>query len=497
MAISLEQIVKVNPSVIATGANALAMNTVLLDNSAQTPIGSLLALTSQDDAAEFYGTGHPVYNLAGIYFRGFDNKTKSPNTLFVTGYANSEAAGWLRGASLAGMTLNELKAITGSLSVDIDGVTFSTSQNLDLSSVTGFSDAAGTIRTALKINDEATITWDAVKSAFIITSATTGATSTVSRCSGTAADALGLSAGYLSIGAAADTPSSAMERVESLSTNWSCVATTFNPDTNASDNANKELFAKWFNAQNNKYLYVAWDSSENAKVLNNPSAFGSVIDEKEYSGTFVVYNNAEIALFICGMIASIDWNAANGRIAVAFKSQSGLAPTVEDNATATAMLSNNTSYYGRYSGQGENTYNILYDGAMGGKWLWLDTYVNQIFLNAQLRTNIFAGLTTMNSVPYNDEGKTYIRAWCNGAIQQALINGTIRTGINLSDTQKEQIRAAAGLDITSEIETSGYYLQIADATPQVRQERGTPPVKLWYTDGGSIQKIEMASICLI
>ena len=33
MAISLEQIVKVNPSVIATGANALAMNTVLLELS--------------------------------------------------------------------------------------------------------------------------------------------------------------------------------------------------------------------------------------------------------------------------------------------------------------------------------------------------------------------------------------------------------------------------------------------------------------------------------
>ena len=161
--------------------------------------------------------------------------------------------------------------------------------------------------------------------------------------------------------------------------------TTFNPDSPATENTQKELFAKWMNNSNYRYLYVAWDNTTAALTKNNPQSFGSLMADKDYSGVFVVYNNANVAAFVAGMIASIDWDRPNGRITGAFKSQEGLAVTTASTTDADAILSNNTSYYGKYKGAGENEYNILYDGAISGGWMWLDTYVNQIFLNNQLQ----------------------------------------------------------------------------------------------------------------
>lgn len=39
----------------------------------------------------------------------------------------------------------------------------------------------------------------------------------------------------------------------------------------------------------------------------------------------------------------------------------------------------------------------------------------------------------------------------------------------------------------------GWYLQILPAGAQVRSNRGSPPCKFWWVDGGSIQKIDISS----
>jgi hypothetical protein len=72
--------------------------------------------------------------------------------------------------------------------------------------------------------------------------------------------------------------------------------------------------------------------------------------------------------------------------------------------------------------------------------------------------------------------------------------GSIRTGISLSASQAAQVNQAAGLDVATIIEQQGYYLQILDPSAQVRGNRGTPIINFWYTDGGAVQKITVASI---
>lgn len=490
--IPVSQIVTVNPSVVVAGGNPLSLNAIFIDQSLIIPVTSLLSFASADEVSAYFGSGSSQALLATNYFLGFDTSTKKPGTLFFAGYALAARSAFLRGQSLAGVTLAQLQAISGTLNVTVDGVV-KTAAALNLSAASSFTNAATLIATALSLSP-ATCTWDAVASRFVITSSTTGATSTMTQATGTTAAALGLSAGILSQGVIIDTPASAMDRIKTQEQNWASFMTTYEPTL-----ADKTAYAVWVNGQNNRYAYVAWDSDAGYATPSNAAVFGTIVDTLNYEGVCVVYNSAPIAAFTCGYIGSVDFQATNGRATAAFKSQTGLATSVNTLALATAVLSNNASYYGLYQAPGAgNIYSILYDGGMdGSKFRWLDTYINQIYLNAQLQLSIFVGLQAVNAAPYNSQGETFIRSWCGDPITEALNNGTIRIGVPLSQSQSSAIAAQVGFDITTQLETQGYYLQILPATAQVRQARQSPPVKLFYVDGGAIQQITLASIAVL
>lgn len=491
--IPISQLSTVNPAVVGAGGNPLSLNSVFVDQSLLVPITSLLSFPSADDVGNYFGSFSTQKALADNYFLGFDNSTKKPGTLFFAGYAVAARAAWLRGQSLAGVTLAQIQAITGTLSVTVDGVV-KTAASLNLSAASSFTNAAALITTALSLTAGAAVTWDATSSNFVITSGTTGATSTMTQATGTTAAALGLSAGILSQGVVIDTPSVAMDRIKAQEQNWATWMTTFEPIL-----ADKQLFAAWNNAQNSRYVYAAWDSDAGYATPNNAAVFGTIVNTLNYEGVVVLYNNASIAAFFCGYAGSIDFQAVNGRATPAFKSQSGLATSVNTLTLAISVLSNNASYYGLYQAPGAgNVYSILYDGRMNGsKFQWADTFLNQVYLNSQLGLAMFVGLTQVNSAPYNSQGETYIRSWCADPITEALNNGTIRIGVPLSASQKATIAGQAGLDISTQLETQGYYLQILPATAQVRAARQSPPVKLWYTDGGAIHQITLASIAVL
>lgn len=490
--IPVSQLATINPGVVSAGGNPLSLNTVMLAQSLLFPTSSLLAFSSADDVADYCGSGSPEAALANNYFLGFSNSTKKPGTLYFAGYANVARAAFVRGQSLAGTTLVQLQAISGTLSIAIDGVP--NSGTVNLASASSFSNAATLINTALTLTGGDAVTWDSTYSQFVVTSGLTGDAATIAFATGTAAASLGLSSGVISQGADADTPASAMERIKEQGQNWAAFMTIFEPDL-----AGKTRFAEWSSDQNKRYVYVAWDNDAGYLTANNASVFGTIVDTNNYDGTVVVYDSVEIATFVCGYIGSVDFQATNGRATPAYKMQSGLEASVDTLSAATAVLSNNASYYGLYQAPGQgNIYSILYDGRMNGSpFRWLDTYINQIYLNAQLQLAIFVGLTQNNATPYNSQGETLIRSWCQDPINEALNNGSVRTGVPLSSAQKAQIASQAGLDISAQLEGQGYYLQILPASAQVRQARQSPPVNLWYMDGGAVQQITLASIAVI
>jgi hypothetical protein len=560
-------IVSVTPSVLSAGGTALDLNGLILTTSNRVPIGSVLSFPSALAVSTYFGATSKEATMATVYFNGFDNSNVKPGALLISQYAATAVGAYLRGGSVASLTLAQLQALSGSLTVSIDG-TPATAGSINLSSAASFSAAAALIQTGLGslagpvaatftgtasgttltasavtgtlaigqilsgtgitagttiasfgtgtggagtyiLSASATstaaaitartpaVTYDSIAGAFVIASGTTGASSTLTVATGTLAASLMLTTAtgaVLSQGAVATTPAAAMTAITLLTTNWATFTTAFDPD--ASGNANKLAFAVWANGQGNRYLYVAWDTDITPTQSTAAAAsLGYLIKTAAYSGTCVIYEPSDLnhAAFILGAIASLDFGEFNGRATMAFRSQSGLTAGVTNQTVAANLIANGYNYYGTYA-TANDQFTFFYPGSVSGLFLWVDSYIDQIWLNNSFQLALLSLMTSVKSIPYNNTGYALIAAACADPINQALNFGAIRAGVSLSAVQAAEVNAAAGLKIDTTLSTQGWYLQILNPTAQVRAARGTPQCTFWYMDGQSVQKINLASV---
>lgn len=510
MTIPASSIVQVLPGVSSAGGDNLVLNGVIVDKSTLIPSGSYLSFSSASAVGKYFGVSSSQYDLAVIYFNSYTTATQTPSQLLFAPYADADRAAWVMGASLAGTSLATIQDVAGSLTVSING-TAHTAASLDLSAATSFSNAATLITTALGISTVGTCTWNATNSTFQITTTATGATATISFVTGTAAAGLGLSqaAGALtSQGVVADTPTTAMVALATANTNWASFTTSWEPLI-----ADKLLFASWVNSQKDKYLYVAWDTDQSPVASETATAsFGYACDNTyEYDGVFPIGGTTaaataagvtldklllNTAVFVLGAVASINFGQTNGRITIAFKRQTGLLATCLDETSADNLIANCYNFYGSYA-TSNDSFTFMYPGKVAGQWKWLDPYVNQIYMNSKFQLDLVDLLTQVNSIPYNTAGYELIRASLSGTINDMLNFGAIREGVTLSANQKAYVNSATGVAADVALSKQGYYLQIKDPGASVRSQRGTPIINFFYMDGGSVQKISMASIAVL
>jgi hypothetical protein len=656
--IPAKDIVQVNPGVLPAGGSALDMIGLMLTNSSRPPLGQVLQFASAADVSTYFGPSATETTLAAIYFQGFDNSHKKPGSLLFTQYNQGSVDAFLRGASVAGLTLAQLQAVSGTLVVTVDGYPRSAAA-LNLSAASSFSAAAALIQTALnagaanpnimsctastaastnsftgsitgqlltvtaisagtivagttisgtgvtastkitgqisgtaggvglytvdisqvvasttisgtygtmtvtaislgtlsvgqalaggttpagtQVTQQLTgtpgstgtyavstntvvvsgtitgagaavaVTYDSVSGGFLIASSViVGSSSSIGYGSGTTADTLNLRAAdgaVISQGSAGQTPSNFMNNLVAVTGDWACFMTMIDPDFGVGS-VQKQAFAAWVNGTNGGYCYAAWDTDITPTItFPAPASLGGILQANNSSGTFLIWAPDNIqgpikaALFL-GTVAAIDFTQRNGRITIAFKSQTGIVADVT-NQTVAHNLGGDPQSIGQF-GNGYNFYGVYATrsqsfigwnrGTISGPFDWADSYINQIWLNNALQQAIVELLFTAFSIPYNNTGYAMIEAACLDPIQAGVLFGAIRPGITLSNAQISQINNSAGVEVASTVSQRGWYLQIADAAPQVRAARASPPCTLWYTDGQSVQAITLASI---
>lgn len=506
MSIPAARIWNVNPGVLSAGGNSLAMNGLFLTQNTAMPTGAVLNFVNATAVSKFFGPSSAEAAAAAIYFAGFQNSTVKPGGMLFAAYNAAARTGFLLGGSLAGVTLSQLQALSGTLTISVAGTPL-TSSNISLSGATSFSNAATLIQAGFTTPPFA-VSWNPVASAFVFTTTATGATATISFATGTLSEGIKVAAtsgGILSQGAVADTPGTAMDRAVSIVQNFATVVTLFEPDL-----TDKEAFAVWFGAQNDRNLGIIWDSDANASVQGNTTCFGSVALVNGYEGITCISGDPalasaqnttlaalalNVAIFLSGAIASINFSAVNGRTDAAFliSNSADVVATVADAQISQNLLDNGYNYYGAYATANQG-FTFFYDGQMPGRFGWIDSYVNQIFFNSQLQLALATLQTSVNSVPYNPAGYGLMRNALMDPINAALSFGTIRTGVTLSSEEISAVNAAAGGNVAPLIQTQGFYLQIADPGAEIRAQRGSPIVNLWYADGQDIQAINLGSI---
>ena len=492
--IPASQIVSVNPAILSAGGNALSLNGVFISKNKNLPTAQAVEFPNASAVGDYFGLDSDEYKAAQIYFMGFNNSSIKPSNMIFMAYSETAEGVFLLGASLKGMKLTALKKISGNLTISIDGTT-ANETSIDLSGATSFSDAAQSIKNALITTiSDINVEFDTQLQAFKISSGKTGATSEISFATGDAADALGLSekaGAIISLGSDASTPTSVMEAVTKSTLNWGTFTTIFEPSIE-----DKLAFAQWSNAQNNRFMYVPWGFEAAATQNGNISCFGAQLKEAKYSGVCCpIYGGLDKAAFICGTTAAINFSERRGRITFAFKGQSGLKADVTDATIAKNLEGNGYNYYGAWA-TANDRFLFLYPGKMSGDWDYMDTYVNQIYLNSQLQLALINMLLINKAVPYNAEGIAMHRAACSDPINEALNFGSIQIGVTLSEQQKNAINNATGIDAAALVTAQGYALYIGEATAQARAMRSTYPMKLYYADGGSVHSINLSSVAV-
>jgi len=559
--IPASQLVRVTPSVLSAGGEALDLNSIFLSQDTAVPVGQVLAFPTLQSVSDFFGASSDEYALAAVYFGGFSGSSILPSKLYFARWNSGSIAAYLRSGSLASLTLSQLQAFSGTLIIDVNGEEV-TSASINLASATSFTNAAALITAGLQTvggiftgvasqtstnltvesvssgklhvgnsvlldgatsvtivsqtsgtpggigvyvvsasgshaSVSATVTstvacaYDSQRHAFVVTSPTTGVNSTIDYATGTLATNVKLTeatGAIISNGSAAAVAATLLDNITQITQNWALFMTVWEPDL-----AGKEAFAAWVATSNSRYGYVAWDTDEGPTASENDSGCFAQLTIND-NGVIPVWGPADKAAFICGATAAINFDETQGRITYAYKAQSGLTPDVTDATVAANLLSNGYNFYGNYS-TANQAFTFLQNGQCSGDWNWIDSFVNQIKLNSDLQLAFMDLFASIKSVPYNQRGYNLLRAAASDPINAALNFGSIQPGVELSARQIAEIDTAAGqTGVGRAVVTNGYYLQIKPAVASVRVDRGSPPMTLWYADGGSIQKIELASI---
>lgn len=495
MPISASNIVQVLPRILKASGTDLVFNGLVLDDNATIKAATAVAFSSADEVLEYFGSASDEYAFASIYFGGYDNSQIKPATLYFYRRQDSAIAGWCRGATLTPTTaLTAIKAITaGSLTVTVDGTDHALTA-LDFSAVTSLSDAATVLTTAL--SGHATVSYSSQFDAFTITSDTTGETSAVACPTDGIASTFGFDeeTAVVSAGQDAADLTTLMTNITQQFQNFVTFTTLAEP----SDDEALEL-ATWATTRANAgvlYLYVCWDSSASNLDASNTTVIAEQLGEANLGATCVAYPDYNMASFIMGVTASIAWDKSNSTITYAFKHLSGLSYSVNKTSYANALDAHKVVYMGNFATRNDN-FVMSYAGAMIGEWDWIDTYINAVWLCNALQVQLMAMFSTAGRIPYTEEGYAKIRANCKDVINRALNNGVIDPGVNMSDAQKAELTTLLGADYSNEIYLNGYYLQIIDATAQIRQQRKTPSINFVYTYGGAVHKLIVPATAVV
>lgn len=461
---------------------------IVLDGVAKSGNPNLSGATSFSNAAQIIGAANNIYGPNSASFTGAISGT----TLTASGVTGEiDIGGKLGGAGITAGTY-----IVAQLSGTPNGAgTYQVSASQTVGSEAMTSTLAG-------------VTYDSVSGAFKVISPTTGATSAAAFATGTIAGDLKLTqatGAVLSQGADAATPAAFMNNLIQQSRAFASFTLAFNPD-DVGETDVRFAFAQWAASQPSRFCYVATDSDEAPTTSDNAtSSLGNRIKAADIGGTIVNWqldsidplDYANTGAFTMGIGASIDFTQANGRVTFdARRPMSGVTVSVDDDTVHDNLLANGYNFY-EVQSDGDEEWRWYTNGSISGDFRWADSYFNQIALNSGFTRDLANLLQNAFSIPYNAAGRTLIESALADTIEQFLNFGAYRAGVTLSSQQIADVNNRAQKDIASVLTTQGWYLDVGVAPPEVRQERGSPPMTFYYVDGQSVQQFDMASIVLL
>lgn len=153
MAVNADKLVQIVPRVISAGTSGLTFGGLFLSQSPLLPTDRVVRFASAQAVADYFGSYSDEARAATLYFQGYTNTNYLPSYLYFAKYSPEATSAWLRGAAFEG-TLAELKLIrSGTLRITIDGIE-RVANGVDFYTATSFSECAQRLQTALSQTSE-------------------------------------------------------------------------------------------------------------------------------------------------------------------------------------------------------------------------------------------------------------------------------------------------------------------------------------------------------
>lgn len=383
--------------------------------------------SSLDQVAQDFGTTAPEYLAAALYF----SQSPQPSVLYIGVYAEAATAGRLLGGKLstAQQAISNFTAVTtGTLTLTIDGNATNLTA-IDLHTESNLNGVASVITTALA--DAATCVWDAVNQRFMITSATTGATSAVSFATapGTGTDLAPLmllrstDGGRAAVGSAVETPTAGVTACAVASTDWYGL---LSAPVTPWDDSDNEAVATFIEGASPTRIFGI--TTQNSAVLDpaQTTDIASVLQAAAHRRSFVQYSssNQYAAASLFGRAFTVDFGANNTTITLKFKQEPSVTAETLTETQAATLKAKNCNVFVNYN----NSTAIIEEGVMcDGSYF--DEVQGVDWLQNNLQTAIYNLLyTSPTKIPQTDAGVNQIVTTAEAAMDQAVSNGLCAPG---------------------------------------------------------------------
>ena len=490
MAIKITRYVDIISSV--SGASSVAQRK--LDHrrfvtDPRVPVGAILELGS-GDADAFFGSTSDEAAFARQYFAYVSPAPASaPRALQFAAYAPAGRVPAVYGAAPA--TLAELTAVSsGSLTITL-GANTNTINSINLSAALSFADVATALQTAIRTGTgtqfaAATVTYNVGLGAFVISGGVVG-DAAVSVGVTTLGTLLGLNdpAAILSPGVAVQAPVDAFQAAEQASDSFGSAS--FGATITADEAKDVALYVAGENVKYQFYVSVTPSTYTTfVTALNGIASTGLILN-----GTTGEYKEAIPA----AIMAATDYDRRNAAINYMYRQVGGFTADVTTNALANTYDAARVNYYGQTASAGQNISFFQRGFLMGGATAPVDmsVHANEQWLKSYLTAQLLSLQLSLNKIPANNEGRSYILAQVIDGVTKAKNNGTIIIDKTLTTAQKIAVTQLTNdPDAWRDVESKGFWADvvITQSVPVSGVTEYTAKYTLVYAKGDVVRKVE-------
>ncbi|WP_186148088.1 DUF3383 domain-containing protein [Burkholderia gladioli] len=483
-ALPVARLISVAVTLTALAAQGANLNTaLLLGPSDVIDTGERLrSYSGIPDVAEDFGTTAPEYLAAALYF----NQSPQPASLLIGRWAKTATAGLLNGGVLSAgqQAIAEWDVITtGAFNITIDG-NAKVITGLDFSAQTNLNGVATVIGAKLT---GATIAWDG--SRFVVTSATTGTSSSVSYATSPATGVdisamLGLTASTASVpanGIAAETPAAAAALFLDQFANQ-FLGLAFADGTIADDD--HVAVAQLVEADQ---AHIYGITTQNAQALD-PTVTTDLASRLKalalkYSMIQYSSSSAYAVVSALGRLLTVDFNGNSTTLTLMYKQEPGIVAEALTSTQADTLEAKNCNVYVGYD---NNTSILQYGVTPSG--IFVDSVYNALWFRNDIQTAVYNLLyTSPTKVPQTDAGNAQIAAKISSVCDQGVTNGYLAPGVWNS--------AGFGAIVQGQTLSKGYYIYtppIASQSQADREARKSVVFQIAAKEAGAIHSADIA-----